>query len=175
MVPIAVMLVLGVVELGYALLDQHVVTRLAREGSNLISRSATLEDAATALKTMSTRPVDFDNGSTLIFSVIKRGATTGTINYDQLILYQRYAYGTLAHQSVLQTAGAASFSGPPDYAAIDSDNDPNLQILNAPASLVVVRGGMIYVAEILSTHRLVTPLSGLGVAVPSTLYSAAYF
>ena len=65
-------LVLGVVEVGFALLDQQVVTKLTREGSNLISRDVTLQDAATAVKTMRTAPVDFDNGSRLIFSVVKK-------------------------------------------------------------------------------------------------------
>ena len=50
------MLSLGVVEVGYALLDQHVVTKLTREGSNLISRDVTLQDAATAMQSMTTRP-----------------------------------------------------------------------------------------------------------------------
>ena len=40
--PFLMVIVLGVVEVGYALLDQHVVTKLAREGANLISRDATL-------------------------------------------------------------------------------------------------------------------------------------
>ena len=51
------MLVLGVVEVSYALLDQHVVTKLTREGSNLISRDTSLQDAATAMRSMSSRPV----------------------------------------------------------------------------------------------------------------------
>ena len=37
---------LGVVETSYGLLDQHVVTKLTREGSNLISRDTSLQDAA---------------------------------------------------------------------------------------------------------------------------------
>ena len=48
--PLVLLIVLGVVEVGYALLDQHVVTKLTREGSNLISRDTTLQDAATAMR-----------------------------------------------------------------------------------------------------------------------------
>ena len=47
--PILLLLVLGVVEFGFALLDQQVVTKLTREGSNLISRNSSLarrEDGA---------------------------------------------------------------------------------------------------------------------------------
>ena len=43
--PLVLVLVLGVIEVGYALLDQHVVTKLTREGSNLISRDTSLADA----------------------------------------------------------------------------------------------------------------------------------
>ena len=81
--PLVLLLVLGVIEVGYALLDQHVVTRLTREGSNLISRDTSLADAATAMKTMSSRPVNFANGSRLIFSVLRQGATTGTHQLQQ--------------------------------------------------------------------------------------------
>jgi Flp pilus assembly protein TadG len=75
--PLLLVLVLGVVEVGYALLDQHVVTKLSREGSNLISRDVTLQDAGAAMKSMKTRPVDFDVQSRLIFSVVKKVATAG--------------------------------------------------------------------------------------------------
>src|SRR5262245_17954788 len=91
--PLILVVALGVIEFGYALLDQHVVTKLTREGSNLISRDTTIDDAVTAMRSMSTRPVDFDTRSRVIFSVLKKGSTTGTANYDQVILYQRAEYG----------------------------------------------------------------------------------
>ena len=40
LLPMLIVIVLGVVEIGYALVDQHVVTKITREGSNLISRDA---------------------------------------------------------------------------------------------------------------------------------------
>ena len=59
--PLVLMLALGVIEASYALLHQHVVTKLTREGSNLISRDTSLAgrrhgDAAHEHG----RPVDFD-------------------------------------------------------------------------------------------------------------------
>ena len=89
--PLILVVALGVIEFGYALLDQHVVTKLTREGSNLISRDTTIDDAITAMRSMSTRPVDFTTRSRVIFSVLK-GATTNTANYDRVILYQRAEY-----------------------------------------------------------------------------------
>ena len=52
----------------------------------------------------------------MIFSVLKKGATTGTSNYNQVILYQRYEYGASAATSKLTTRGAGSFGPAPDYA-----------------------------------------------------------
>jgi hypothetical protein len=171
--PLALVMALGVVEIGYALLDHHVVTKLAREGSNLISRDTTLPQAAQALASMSTSPVNFTDGSSrLIFSVVKRGATTGTVNYNQMVLWQRYEYGSLPASSRLN--GSGSF-GPPEYTAPNSDNNTALRVTNLPNDLATVPGGMIYVTEIYTTHNLITPFNRFGVNVPSTLYSIAYF
>src|SRR6202035_411489 len=115
--PILVLIVLGVAELGWALLDEHVVTRLSREGSNLISRDTSLLDAGTAVTSMSSPPVDFTNGSTLIFSVVKTGATTGTTNYGKLTLYQRYQFGNFTGTSQVITVGTGTFGGAPDFIA----------------------------------------------------------
>ena len=175
LLPLALVLVLGVVDVSYALLDQHVVIKLSREGSNLISRDVSLQDAAAAIRNMSTRPVNFDDGATLIFSVLKKVGTTGAPNYDRVVLYRRHTYGTLSAQSVLTTRGAASFGGAPNYEASDSDNDTNLQIANLPAHVDMVRGGLLYVTEIYTRHDLITPLDRFGVTVPNRLYSIAYF
>ena len=43
---------------------------------------------------------------------------------------------------------AARSGGAPEYEAINSDTDANLQISNLPANLELVRGGMLYVTEI---------------------------
>jgi len=173
--PIFLVIVLGIVEVGYALLDQHVVSKLSREGSNLISRDITLQDATSAMKTMNTRPVNFDNGSRLILSVIKKVATVGSPNYDKMILYQRAEYGSFAAASALTTKGTVSFGGPPNYEAPNSDTNTNLQLTNAPANLIVVSGGMAYVTEIYSKHSLLTPLDKFGITLPDKLYSIAYF
>jgi hypothetical protein len=172
--PLLVLIVLGVAELGYALLDEHVVTRLSREGSNLISRDTSLQDAGAAVTAMSSSPVDFTNGSTLIFSVVKSGATTGTTNYGKLALYQRYQFGAFAGTSQVLTVGTGTFGGAPDYLAANSDGDANLQVTSLPASLVPI-GGMIYITEIFTRHNRITPLDHFGVLVPQTLYSIAYF
>jgi Flp pilus assembly protein TadG len=171
--PLLILIVLGVVEVSYALFDQHIVTKLTREGSNLISRSTTLGDAMTALRTMSTAPVDLDNGSRVIFSVIRNVPTVGAANYNRAILAQRYSYGTLSAASTIQTAGSASFGPGPEYAAANQDNNTNLRVTNLPVTLSL--GTSLYVTELYTTHPTLTPLANFGVTVPQTLYSIAYF
>jgi hypothetical protein len=174
--PLLILVVLGLVELGNGLFDKHVVTKLSREGANLISRNATLEDARRVLITMSTRPVNFNDGtSKLILSVLRRGNTAGTANNGQLFLYQRHIYGTAVGNSILQMAGSGSFGGAPDYQAANADNNPGLRLVNPPAGLASEPGSMIYVAEIYSTHTAITPLGNFGVTVPQRLYAVSYF
>jgi hypothetical protein len=172
--PLLCVMVLGVVELSYALLHQHVVARLTREGSNLISRDTTLQDAATAMVNMSSAPVNFATNSRLIFSVVERVGTVGSNNYNKDVLYARYQYGALSASSALTTRGSGSFGSPPDYEAANPDNDTSLQLTNLPANLNTT-GGMLYVTEIYTAHTLITPLNRFGVSVPTQLYSIAYF
>jgi len=173
-VPLILVLCLGVVEVSYALLDQHVVTKLTREGSNLISRNSSLQDAATALRSMSSRPVDFNASARMILSVVKNVNTVGAANFGKPVLYQRYEFGGLAASSALQTAGAGAFGGAPDYQAANSDNDVSLQVVNLAPNLVLP-GGLLYITEIYSTHQLITPFDRFGIQVPDKLYSIAYF
>jgi hypothetical protein len=173
--PVTVLIALGVVELSYALLHEHILSKVSREGANLISRDVSLLDAGTALQKMETPPVDFTNGSRVIFSVLKKGATVGTPNYDRIILYQRHAVGPIAAASSLTTQGGGAFGPAPDFQAINSDNDTNLRITNLPANLDIVRGGLLYVAEVFTDHEVLTPLHRFGVTVPPRLHSVAFF
>jgi len=175
--PLLLVLVFGVIDIGAEMLDDHIVTRLSREGSNMISRDTTLQDTMTAMKSMTTTPVNFDDGtSKLILSVFKRVGTTGAANFDKVVLYERAEYGTLSKHSALTTAGAGSFGGAPDYIAVNSDNDPGLVATNFPANLLLTRGDFVYVTEIYSRHTFITPLQDLLTLVfPNTLYSIAYF
>jgi hypothetical protein len=172
--PLMVTMVLGLVELSYALLHQHVVSRLTREGSNMISRSTTLADAAAAMASMSSPPVNFGSNSRVIFSVIKRVGTVGSSNYDKDVLYERYEYGSISAASALTTRGSGSFGSAPDYEAANSDNDTSLQVTNLPGNLLTT-GGMLYITEIYTNHTLITPLDAFGVHVPTRLYSISYF
>src|SRR5262249_32026967 len=174
--PLVVTLVLGVVETSYALLDHHVVTKLSREAANLISRDATLDSTYNAMRNMQTQPVDFSVRSHLILSVIKRVSTTGAANFGKDILYQRHEFGAaIGSGSTLACgAGAGAFGSGPDYIANNSDNATNLQITNLPANFQP-NGSVTYVAEIWSSHPLITPFDRFGISIPTTLFSIAYF
>lgn len=175
--PLLILVAFGVVEVSYVLFDQHIVTKLTREGSNLISRNTSLGDAMTVMRTMSSAPVNLDDGSRMIFSVIRNVPTVGAANYNTPILAQRYAYGNLSAQSTIQTQGSASFGPGPEYAATNQDNNTNLRVTNLPVTVSL--GGTLYVTELYTQHPKITPLAaaagGFGVQVPETLYSIAYF
>jgi hypothetical protein len=175
--PFILAVVLGVIEVSYALLDHHVVTKTAREGSNLISRNTSLGDSAAAMLTMSTRPLNFAPGGTskLIFSVVKKGQTSGTTNFGKDILYQRHIIGNanLPDGSKLSQSGG-SFGAGPEFQATSPDSDAGLQITGLPTNLVSA-DGLIYITEIYTKHTLITPFNRFGVSVPNVLYSIAYF
>jgi len=173
--PVLLVVSLGVVELSYALLHQHVISRITREGANLISRDVTLLDASNALKAMSAAPVNFANGSQLVLSVLKKGSTVGTANFDKVVLYQRYAIGTLGTPSTLSTTGPAPVGPAPDFLTSNTDTNMNLRISNLPANVDVTRGGLLYVAEVFTQHAPLTPLNQFGVVTPQMLRSIAYF
>jgi TadE-like protein len=175
MMPLICVLALGVTEMGWALLDAHIVTRLAREGSNLISRDTSLQDAASAMVGMATRPVDFNMGSKVILSVIRNVSTTGAANYNTPVLYQRYEYGSFPAASKLTISGSGSFGPAPEYQALNSDSNTGLRMTNLPPSVGTTLGGMVYVTEIYSPHSLITPFNNFGFSLPQSLYSIAYF
>jgi Flp pilus assembly pilin Flp len=172
--PLLLVVVLGVIETSYALFDQHVVTRLSREGSNLISRDTALGDAAVVLRNMASRPVDFNSNSKVIFSVILNIDTTTATNYNRPILYQRYSYGSGPGTSRL-SSGGGSYGAGPEYTAVNPNSDTALRVTNLPSNVVVPLGGMVYVTEVFTQHQLITPFDRFGVTIPNALYSIAYF
>lgn len=171
--PLLVLVALGVVELSYALLDMHVATSFSREGSNLISRNTSMQDAVTALRQMTSRPINLEDGSSkVILSVVRRIGTTTAANYNRDVLYQRYEYGTLPASSRL-TGGAGAFGPAPDYQALDPNNDASLRVGNLPVTLTT--GGTLYITEVFTRHVTLTPVASFGLHVPTQLYSVAYF
>lgn len=170
--PLLVLMTMGVVETSNALMSQHVTTKVAREGSNMISREVKLADAATVLQNMSSNSGAFNSNTRVIFSVLMRSETGA--NSGQLVLYQRYAFGN-ASLPGSKLNGSGTFSAATDYTAANPNSDSALRVTNAPSGIASVPGAMIYITEVYSNYNVITPVRNLGVPMPTSLYSIAYF
>jgi Flp pilus assembly protein TadG len=170
--PFILLVTLGVIETSQALMQQHVTTKIAREGSNMISRETRMLDAGNAVRNMSSNPGSFNSNTLVIFSVLML-SNTGS-NNGQIVLYQRYQVGNSALGSS-RLNGSGTFVAANDYAATNPHNTTSLRVTNAPANLVSVPGGMIYVTEVYTAYSTLTPVRNLGLPIPSVLYSIAYF
>ena len=167
--PILMALVLGVIEFGYALFQIQLVTSMAREGSNLIARQVTINDAEAALQTMSGL-VRFDANSTLIFSVVRLGV--GGVNNNVPIIVQRHSVGAFAASSVLGDPPQSAYQGSPDYNAYDPDNDGSIRVSGVlPNGLTLTPGESVYVTEVFTQRTSIVPFLPL----PATLRASAYF
>jgi Flp pilus assembly protein TadG len=173
--PLIVTLSLGIIEIGYALMDQHVVAKMSREGSNLISRDASIQFAFTALQSMRTGNIDFTSTSKVIFTVVKQ-PTSGT-NVGVNVVAARYTGGAaVGGGSAITCSGCSGNLGSaPDYQAPDPDNTSSLRVTAGVPAGSIGPGGYLYITEIFSSHPLITPFDRLGFAVPTSLYSIAYF
>ena len=161
-------------EFGYALYEDHIIISLAREGSNLISRQSTIQDAETALLAGVHPPINFNQNGRLIFSVVKLG--TGGANLNQPIITQRRIVGSLTGNSILGTPPTASYNGAPDYSAVNADNDAAIRVTGSlPNGLTLTAGQSVYITEIYTNHNLLTPAANFGVTLPTNLYASAYF
>ncbi|MFN8009076.1 MAG: TadE family protein [Terriglobia bacterium] len=170
--PFLLLLALGVIEFSYAIYAKHVVIKMAREGSNLISRNTSLVDAGTIMTSMANTPVDLNsNHSLMIFSVIRIGSVT---NVNKPVLYKRRVMGSLSgYTSILSTSGTCNFVSSSDYA--NSAVDGCLIAGGLPAGVVVPNSGQLYMTEVYNTHNYLTPAGNFGISSPNTLYANAYF
>lgn len=167
--PILMALVLGVIEFGYALFQVQLVTSMAREGSNLIARQVTINDAEAALQTMSGL-VRFDANSTLILSVVRLGV--GGANNNVPIIVQRHSVGAFAASSVLGDPPQSAYQGSPDYNAYDLDNDGSIRVSGVlPNGFTLTPGESVYVTEVFTQRTSIVPFMPL----PAMLHASAYF
>ncbi|TMB48885.1 MAG: pilus assembly protein [Deltaproteobacteria bacterium] len=167
--PILMALVLGVIEFGYALFQVQLVTSMAREGSNLIARQVTINDAEAALQTMSGL-VSFDANSTLILSVVRLGV--GGANNNVPIIVQRHSVGAFAASSVLGDPPQSAYQGSPDYNAYDPDNDGSIRVSGVlPNGFTLTPGESVYVTEVFTQRTSIVPFMPL----PAMLHASAYF
>ena len=170
--PLLLLVTLGVIEMSNALMSQHVITKVAREGSNMISRETKLAATATALRTMDANSGSFDSTTKVIFSVLMRSQTGN--NNGFLVLYQRMEFGNLS-LGASRLNGSGTFNSATDYTANNPNGDTALRVTNAPSGIAADPGGMIYVTEVYRQYDTLTPVRNIGLPIPSLLYSIAYF
>ena len=172
--PLMLTLVLGIIEVGYALYENHIIITMAREGSNLISRQSTMDEAEGAIGAASSGPVNLSNDGKLIFSVVRFG--TGGANLNQAIISQRRAVGTISANSILGDPPTSAYNGGPNYTAKNPDNDLSIRVSGSlPNGLTLMAGQSFYITEIYTTHEAITPFSKFGITLPTQLYASAYF
>ena len=171
--PLLCVLFFGVVELGWAMFQSNVIRGYVREGSNLISRNASLEEAANAIISASNAggPVriatDADD-SKMILSVVTI-ASSGA-NDGQPVIIQRRTVGTLSEMSTLGAADATHFGGAPDYTAHDAANDGSL-VAMLPEGYTLSAGHRLFVTEIYTRRGRIIDTWEL----PDVLYASAFF
>src|SRR6266404_4520556 len=163
---------LGVIEFGYALFQVQLVTSMAREGSNLIARQVTINDAEAALQTMSGL-VRFDANSTLILSVVRLGVGGPSApNNNVPIIVQRHSVSAFAASSVLGDPPPDAYQGSPDYNAKNPDTDPSIRVSGVlPNGLTLTPGESVYVTEVFTQRTSIVPFMPL----PAMLHASAYF
>jgi len=177
--PLMLLMALGVIEVAYALYADHLIAKLSREGSNLISRQTYLQDAENALLAGATAPLNLNSSSgKIIFSAVTIGSAGA--NNGQIIIIKRRTVGSLSGKSVVDgstSPPSSSYNGAPDYTAKDSNNDTAIRgAPTLPNGLVLGIGQVLYVTEIFTSRGDVTPFSRFYKwALPTSLYAAAYF
>ena len=172
--PLLMMLLLVIFQVGYLIYQQYEAINLAREAANLMFRDTNLDHAESAIKAAQlTR--DFDTDVKLILSVVEFGPP-GSANADVPIIFQRHVAGTLSGNSVLGDPATAAYNDPTpndaSYKAVRPSTDPRIQAkLPLPNELDIKAGQSVNVAEIYIKRRDILPLS----RTTNPIYAVAYF
>jgi len=152
LVTTALILLFATIDFGRALYDLQVISGLSRQGGNLASRGSTVSAAASAV-IAGQAPLNLSaSGRVIVTSII-----------DNNGVY------TITDQASL----GGMLPAPPSKLGTGVGNTVHL----SPTEQGMLKPGQsIYVAEVFYSFHPVTPVGNLlHVALPSTLYDAAYF
>src|SRR5262249_19753571 len=91
--PLLTLLLVGTLQVGWTFYQDHVLTKVAREAANMISRQVTLTETGTVIHDNTTPYAggSFDNNAKLILSVVQLG--TAGANNNLPIIMERYIVG----------------------------------------------------------------------------------
>jgi len=139
-----------VVDFSRAIHDVQVIAGLSRQGSNLASRGTSLSDSATAVLAADPTLNISNNGEVIITSV-------SNINRVYTIT------GQVSQGKITQTSRVGNGIG-------------NRATVPSSAAALLAPNQTIYITEVFYSYQPITPLKNLlKLALPSTLYQAAYF
>jgi Flp pilus assembly protein TadG len=140
---------LAVIDLSRAIFDKEVLSDLARTGSNLASRGATLSAAANAVITEPSALNMASNGLAIVTAV--------TNNSGAITITGQAQAGGITGSSKVGVLGA--------NAILPATNPP-----------IPSNGQTVYVTEVFYAFAPITPIGNfISIAFPSTLYDVAYF
>lgn len=174
--PVLLILMFGILELGWALFQSNVIRGYVRESSNLISRNVLIDAAEQAIISASNSggPVQIGPASAdsrMIVSVVTLGSSPGA-NAGVPIILRRHSVGTFAANSVLGNPSQGLYGGANvDYIASNA-NSTSIRVSGAlPNGYTLPVGQSLFVTEIFTRRGTIVNV-GLG---PQTLYAAAFF
>lgn len=144
-------MVFGLIDFSRVIHDEQVMSGLTRQGSNLASRGTSLDETVSSLVTQ---------GSSLDISGDGKIIVTAVADVN----------------GVTQITGQAESGGGIPVTSRVGSGVGQLADVPAAASPVLQKGQTLYVTEVFYSFHTITPIGNLlKLALPSTLYEAAYF
>lgn len=149
--PIMLVMMFAIVELGRAVLTRQVLLNVSREAANLASRGTTMSDAIDAVQ-MSAAPLDLSGRGYVILTEVRRDAN------NALRIHQQRAVGATPEASRIGTGVG------------------NAATLPATPTPIPPPGFNLIVAEVFYHSTPITPLGGLlNSAIGDVYYDIAFF
>jgi len=149
-------LVLGLIDVGYAIFDLQVISNLSREGANLAAHGATLQSTANAVIASADIP-NFNTQGAVIVTVVQNQGAAGA---PKCVITAQLSQGGIAATSQIGTG-------------VNTDVTATL-VSCGEAPPVPQPGQLLYAMEVYYKFTPLTPIGTL-LHLPSQLYDAAYF
>jgi len=149
--PILLVLMFGVIDIGRAILSHQVLINLSREAANLSSRGTPLDDAIAAIQ-VSAAPLNIARDGYVLITEVARDAN------GRLTIVQQRAAGGEAHASHIGTGVGSS------------------AVLPATSTPIPPNGRSVFAAEVFYHSEPITPLGNLvDIDTGGVYYDVAFF
>ncbi len=149
--PILLVLMFGVIDIGRSILSHQVLINLSREAANLTSRGTSLDDAIAAIQ-VSAAPLDIERDGYIVITEVLRDAN------GRLSIVQQRTAGGEAHASHIGTGIG------------------NTAVLPATSTAIPPNGRNLFAAEVFYRSKPITPLGNLiDIETGGVYYDVAFF